>query len=125
MSNNGSGLAAIIAGTAIGAAIGVLFAPDKGSTTRQRISDEALLAKDQLQRSAYDLKDQIAHTATEKKQTVDAKLEHIISDVSYKTEDVISTLERKLSELKDKNRKLQKGSTTTTVNSPTIANGSI
>jgi len=35
-------------------------------------------------------------------------LENMVSDVSHKTEDVISTLEKKLAELKTKNKKLQK-----------------
>jgi gas vesicle protein len=37
--NSGKVLTGIIAGFAAGAAIGILFAPDKGSSTRQKIAD--------------------------------------------------------------------------------------
>jgi gas vesicle protein len=36
--NSGKIVAALIAGAAIGAAIGILFAPDKGSETRKKLS---------------------------------------------------------------------------------------
>ena len=110
MSNNGNTVLGILAGTAIGAVMGILFAPDKGSNTRQRISDEALLAKQKLAETATDLKDQVVNTATSKKQTLDEQVEFIISSASYKADDVISTLERKLKDLKEKNKKLQKTS---------------
>jgi gas vesicle protein len=41
MSNNSKLLAAIIGGAAIGAVLGILFAPDKGSKTRSKIVDTA------------------------------------------------------------------------------------
>ena len=34
-------LLAILGGVAVGAAIGILFAPDKGSETRKKVSDAA------------------------------------------------------------------------------------
>ena len=107
MSNNSSVLG-LLAGTAIGAVLGVLFAPDKGSITRQKIADEANATKDMLSESAYDLKDRVVSTVVAKKATLDEKVESIVSDASYKAEDVITTLENKLSELKLKNKKLQK-----------------
>ncbi len=40
MKSTGKILTAIVAGAAIGAIVGILFAPDKGSETRKKISEE-------------------------------------------------------------------------------------
>jgi gas vesicle protein len=39
MESTGKIVAGILAGVAVGAVLGLLFAPDKGSTTRQKLSD--------------------------------------------------------------------------------------
>lgn len=108
MSNSTNTLLGIITGTAIGAAIGILFAPDSGINTRRKIKTQAIDAKDSLTDSAIDFRNQIAETASVKKENLDAQLDSLVTNVSYKADDVISTLEKKLAELKAKNRKLQK-----------------
>ncbi len=110
MSNSNSTLLGILAGTAIGATLGILFAPDKGSNTRQRISEEAHAAKDKLAETAMELKEKAVTTAALKKETLEDQVESIVSSASYKAEDVIATLEEKLKDLKAKNKKLQKTS---------------
>lgn len=108
MNDNGNTFLGILAGTAIGAALGILFAPDKGSATRRKIAEQAETAKDTLAETTMDLRDRAASTMSSKRESLDNQLEHIVSDVSHKTEDVITTLEKKLAELKSKNKKLQK-----------------
>ncbi|HNQ27872.1 MAG TPA: YtxH domain-containing protein [Aquaticitalea sp.] len=109
MSHNSSNtILGILAGAAVGATLGILFAPDKGVNTRQRIVDETNAAKDKLANGAINLKERVVETVSAKKGTIEDRVENILSDVSYKTEDVITALEKKLGELKDKNRKLQK-----------------
>ncbi|WP_340201860.1 YtxH domain-containing protein [Ascidiimonas sp. W6] len=108
MSNDSNTFLGILAGTAIGAALGILFAPERGSVTRQRLADQAANTKDHLTDSAIDLKEKVLSTVTDKKQTLDTHLDTIVSDVSYKTEDVITSLENKLAQLKLQNKKLQK-----------------
>lgn len=121
MGKDSSTVLGILAGTAIGATLGILFAPNKGSVTRQRISDEAISQKDALASKAIDLKDYVASGASDLKerisdsvgsgkQTLDEKVESIVSDASHKADDVITILEKNLADLKAKNKKLQKTS---------------
>ena len=116
MANSSNTLLGLLAGTAIGATLGILFAPDKGSNTRQYLSDEAIARKDRLSEQAADFKTRAQSTYASKKETLDAKVENIVSDVSHKAEDVITTLEAKLKELKAKNKNLQKPTPTTPQN---------
>lgn len=108
MNKSSSTVLGILAGTAIGATLGILFAPDKGSATRKRIADEANTAKDKLAENAKHLKENMVNSFSTKKQTLEDQVENLASDVSYKTEDVITALEKKLGELKEKNKKYQK-----------------
>ena len=110
MSNDNSVLG-LLAGTAIGAALGILFAPDKGSVTRQRIIDEAEAARESLTENAYELKDRVATTVMAKKATLDEQVDKLVTNARYKADDVITTLERKLEELKARNKRLQKDDT--------------
>ncbi|MFV8346245.1 YtxH domain-containing protein [Flavobacterium sp. ZB4P13] len=98
MSNNaGNTLVAVLTGVAIGAGIGILFAPDKGSKTRGKI-------KDGFDTASLELKDKF----TSAKYDLEETYEELVSNMSHKTEDVISFLEEKLAELKRQNAKLQK-----------------
>ncbi|MCF1192083.1 YtxH domain-containing protein [Mangrovimonas sp. AS39] len=108
MGKDSSTILGLLAGTAIGATLGILFAPDKGEKTRKKIADEANIAKERLTENAMHLKDAVVSGVSTKKQTLDEQVEHIVSDASHKAEDVITTLERKLADLKAKNKKYQK-----------------
>ncbi|MFS4469757.1 YtxH domain-containing protein [Maribacter sp. 2210JD10-5] len=110
MSNNSNTLLAVIAGSAIGAALGILYAPDKGVNTRKKIAEQAAATKENIADTAIDLKDRVVNKVATEKQTLDTRVESLVSDVSYKTEDIINTLEAKLIQLKAKNKKLQKTS---------------
>ena len=110
MSDSGNTVLGILAGTAVGAVLGILFAPDKGENTRRKIADQAIATKDTIAEGALDLKDRAAATIASQSESLETKMNSIVSDVSYKTEDVITTLETKLGELKAKNKKLQKTS---------------
>lgn len=48
--------------------------------------------------------------ASEKKETLEEQVDSLISNASYKADDIITTLEKKLKDLKEKNKRLQKTS---------------
>lgn len=108
MGKESSALLGILAGTAIGATLGILFAPDKGVNTRNKIAEETAQAKDKISERAAHLKDNVVNTWASSKATLDEKVESIVTDASHKADDVISTLETKLAQLKEKNKNLQK-----------------
>lgn len=108
MSNNTNSVLALLLGAAIGAGVGILFAPDKGSKTREKIKDGFDDAKDNLKHKFEDVTHQLRKKFEGSKHDLDQTYEEMISNMSHKTEDVISFLETKLADLKEKNAKLQK-----------------
>lgn len=96
-SSTGKTLIALASGAAIGAVLGILFAPDKGEKTRQKI-------KDKYHDLEKDMKTKLANAKVDLEETY----ENLVSNMSYKTEDVITFLEKKLADLKEQNAKLHK-----------------
>lgn len=87
MNDSGKILAALLAGMAAGAAIGILFAPEKGTDTREKINDSLKDLGDAIkERSAEqlenlkDLKENVLATVKKKahkeQQDLDEALEH-------------------------------------------------
>lgn len=106
--DSGNVLLALLTGAAIGAGIGILYAPDKGEKTRTKIKKNALMAKDEITQRLSHAAEELTRTAESKKADFERKLEDTISNMSYKADDIIMTLEAKLSELRKKNAQLQK-----------------
>ena len=108
MSNKSNAIAAVIAGAAIGAAIGILFAPDKGSKTRAKLKEGLDDTKHNLKDSFAASSDVLREKFKGATQNLDGTLDDLLSNVSHKTEEVITFLESKLADLKAQNAKLQK-----------------
>jgi len=101
MSNNsGITVLGVITGVAIGAGVGILFAPDKGSKTREKIKLGYDDVKNDLHQkfdeTANNLKEKIMH----KKYDLEDSYEVLLSNLENRKEDIAGFLENKLAELK-------------------------
>ncbi len=106
--DTGNVLLALLTGAAIGAGIGILYAPDEGKETRRKIKRKVEDTSHDLSERISHAKDELTKTAAEKKQAFEGRLEDVVSNMSYRADDIIAGLERKLEELKKKNAQLQK-----------------
>lgn len=101
---------ALVLGALIGAAAGVLLAPDKGSVTRDHLKKEGKEIKDQISSDFIEVKDDLSKAATSGKDKLKEEIKDIASKTSYKTEQAITFLEKQLAILKEKNKTLQQTS---------------
>ena len=104
-SNTGNTILALLTGAAIGAGIGILFAPDKGTNTRRKIREGVDEAKENLNEKFSEVSEKLVEKAFLTKDNFD---ENFVSNASHKTEELITLLEEKLAALKLKNAKFQK-----------------
>ena len=108
MANTGSTLLALITGAAIGAGVGVLYAPGSGEETRKKIKKDAEKAQKDLNKRYKETSSNLTEKAKKARADFETRLEETLSSASYKADDILSALESKLEELKKQNAKLQK-----------------
>ncbi|MCK8481227.1 YtxH domain-containing protein [Psychroserpens algicola] len=101
---------ALVLGVLIGAAAGVLLAPEKGSVTRDHLKKEGKDIKNQLSSDFNEVKDDLSKAAKSGKEKLREELKDLASKTSYETEKAITFLEKQLAILKEKNKTLQKTS---------------
>ena len=107
-SRNSNSIIALLAGAAVGLGLGILFAPDKGSKTREKMKDGLDDLKDEVKTKFKSVENGAKEKFSDSKDALKDTLENLLSDSSYKAEEAISFLEEKLAELKKQNAKLQK-----------------
>ena len=107
-SKTGNSILALLAGAAIGVGLGILFAPDKGSKTRDKMKDGFDDLKDHAKSKWDALEEETKEKFSKSKEDLIETVEDLLSNSSYKAEEAITFLEEKLAELKKQNAKLQK-----------------
>ncbi len=110
-SNTGQTLIALLTGAAIGAGLGILYAPEKGSKTRDKLSKEAKKAQKKLNKQIQETSHTLSETAQKAKYSFEQKLNDTLSSASYKADDILLAMEDKLEALRKQNAKLQIDST--------------
>jgi len=98
--DNGGIILALLAGVAIGAGLGILFAPDKGEKTRGKIKDNFDGQKDDLIEKFGELSDTVKSKFNKAKVDLEKGFDDLVHNADDKSEEVIAKLERKLQELK-------------------------
>jgi gas vesicle protein len=93
-------LVAVLAGAAIGAAVGVLFAPEEGIATRRKIKEGVGSKADEIKDKLAELTEAVKGKFGGAKQDLESGLDTLVSNVTDKADDIIATLEKKLEALK-------------------------
>lgn len=105
MSKTGNTILALVTGAAIGAGLGLLYAPESGDKTRKKIAKNAKEAKKKLEQQINETSEHLSASAKQAKKSFDSKLEDTLKTASSKADDILVTMERKLEELRKKNAK--------------------
>jgi len=105
MSKTSNTILALVTGAAIGAGLGLSYAPESGDKTRKKISKNAKEAKKKLEKQIQETSDNLSASAKEAKKSFDAKLEDTLKTASSKADNILVSMEKKLEELRKKNAK--------------------
>lgn len=108
MANTGNTFLALITGAAIGAGIGLLYAPDSGEKTRKKLKKDAQKTQDRLSKRYQETSSNLSEKAKKARSDFEYRLEETLSSASHKADDILMAMESKLEELRKQNAKLQK-----------------
>jgi len=106
--DSGSVLLALLTGAAIGAGVGILYAPEKGSKTRKKLKKKAKIAEDEISERITKAKSDLNDSVNSKKDKFEQRLDEIVTNAKQKLDEIIDSLEHKLAELKKKHAQTQK-----------------
>ena len=107
MANTGNTLLALLTGAAIGAGVGLLYAPDKGEKTRKKLKKNADKAKKEFSKKVKETTDDLSVQAKKAKATFEERINDTLNSASHKADDIIVAMEEKLEALRKQNAKLQ------------------
>ncbi|NLN26571.1 MAG: YtxH domain-containing protein [Bacteroidetes bacterium] len=110
-SNTGQTILALLTGAVIGAGIGILFAPYKGSETREKIGKGARNAQKNIKKKVNDASSVLGEKAKIAKENFEERLNETLYAASSKADEVLLAMEEKLEELRKKNSNWQQRKT--------------
>lgn len=99
-SSTGNILIAVLAGAVVGAGIGILLAPDKGSETRKKLKEGMDKSKGDLMEKYHELAQLLHRKAENAGENISDFLDDAISSGLHEKDELISLLEEKLELLK-------------------------
>lgn len=107
MSSGSKSFIAFLAGVAAGAAIGVLYAPEKGEVTRDKLSENLGKYRGHLQEFIADLIERGDEVVQEMSNGEDSKAKaegrKVVNEAREKAEKLLSDVESLMSQIKSKN----------------------
>lgn len=105
-SNTGETILALLTGAIVGAGIGILYAPAKGSETRKMIGEEAGKAGERIRETVEETATKLSKKAQATRSNFEKKLAETLENTSHKADDILLALEEKLEDLRKENEKL-------------------
>ena len=104
MNNSSRNFLAFLAGVGVGAAIGILYAPEKGEITRDKLSVRLQTYREQLQVFIDDLMNRDAVTAelTGGDSSAKAEGQKVVSEARQKAERLLEDVDKLMAQIKEK-----------------------
>jgi gas vesicle protein len=99
--DSGTTVLAFLAGAAIGAGLGILFAPEKGAHTREKIKDKYDASMDEWLDQFGEISEIVKSKINKTKVDLESSFDELVNNADEKSEHIIAKLEKKLQELKD------------------------
>lgn len=101
LKDNRGTVLALLAGAAIGAGLGILFAPDKGEKTRGKLKEGFDSQKKDLKHKLDNLSETVKSKLAQTKVDLEKGFDDLVNNADDKSEEIIAKLERKLQDLKN------------------------
>lgn len=108
MENRQKTVLALLVGAAVGAGVGLLYAPSSGREFRRKVGESTRGAQERAGLKFKNSKTSFSDGANKVLSKLESRVEETLSSASMKADDILESLEHKLEELRKQNKKFQK-----------------